>query len=337
MKVVYRHEHVPGLGHEERWTLRKMGRNDPCPCGSGKKYKKCCLNKPGPILPLFQKFLTYEEIDDMGTEDIIERLDSIGIQFDKDVFLQDVEEYYSAEQLSENWFETFNVTAEGREEDFPWLAAWVLWGRLAPAENVPSERIAHLVDRGYRYLSTKDYTKACDMWLEAWEAIKYRCKPGPNDLDFFNRQYRGDFFVSNLCQDLELELRSAGLADRTYFKKRMDYCREFLRLFPGADDLITHNMRRAIAESYASLGDYERCDSEFEGLAEDYPDNPWGYIGWGDIYFLGKKDDHDKAKELYLKALAIAKEKSDIDTVHERLEYIEHPTRPEPPRTCRNR
>ena len=24
----------------------KVGRNDPCPCGSGKKYKFCCLNKP---------------------------------------------------------------------------------------------------------------------------------------------------------------------------------------------------------------------------------------------------------------------------------------------------
>jgi len=23
----------------------KVGRNDPCPCGSGKKYKKCCINK----------------------------------------------------------------------------------------------------------------------------------------------------------------------------------------------------------------------------------------------------------------------------------------------------
>lgn len=22
---------------------KKVGRNDPCPCGSGKKYKKCCL------------------------------------------------------------------------------------------------------------------------------------------------------------------------------------------------------------------------------------------------------------------------------------------------------
>jgi SWIM/SEC-C metal-binding protein len=23
-------------------TARKAGRNDPCPCGSGKKYKQCC-------------------------------------------------------------------------------------------------------------------------------------------------------------------------------------------------------------------------------------------------------------------------------------------------------
>lgn len=23
-------------------TVEKIGRNDPCPCGSGKKYKKCC-------------------------------------------------------------------------------------------------------------------------------------------------------------------------------------------------------------------------------------------------------------------------------------------------------
>ena len=24
---------------------KKIGRNDPCPCGSGKKYKYCCMNK----------------------------------------------------------------------------------------------------------------------------------------------------------------------------------------------------------------------------------------------------------------------------------------------------
>jgi SEC-C motif-containing protein len=26
-------------------TKKEVGRNDPCPCGSGKKYKQCCINK----------------------------------------------------------------------------------------------------------------------------------------------------------------------------------------------------------------------------------------------------------------------------------------------------
>jgi preprotein translocase subunit SecA len=25
----------------------KVGRNDPCPCGSGKKFKQCCMRKSG--------------------------------------------------------------------------------------------------------------------------------------------------------------------------------------------------------------------------------------------------------------------------------------------------
>jgi len=26
-------------------AVKEPGRNDPCPCGSGKKYKKCCMGK----------------------------------------------------------------------------------------------------------------------------------------------------------------------------------------------------------------------------------------------------------------------------------------------------
>ena len=26
-------------------TAKKTGRNDPCPCGSGKKFKQCCSSK----------------------------------------------------------------------------------------------------------------------------------------------------------------------------------------------------------------------------------------------------------------------------------------------------
>jgi hypothetical protein len=33
-----------GSGQAVEAHTPKIGRNDPCPCGSGKKYKKCCLN-----------------------------------------------------------------------------------------------------------------------------------------------------------------------------------------------------------------------------------------------------------------------------------------------------
>jgi SEC-C motif-containing protein len=33
---------LPQTGHTVKYEKPKPGRNDPCPCGSGKKYKKCC-------------------------------------------------------------------------------------------------------------------------------------------------------------------------------------------------------------------------------------------------------------------------------------------------------
>jgi uncharacterized protein YecA (UPF0149 family) len=49
------HEHVHGehCSHDhgpaqKPVVVNKVGRNDPCPCGSGKKHKKCCAAKaPG--------------------------------------------------------------------------------------------------------------------------------------------------------------------------------------------------------------------------------------------------------------------------------------------------
>ncbi len=28
--------------HKIKFNIQKIGRNEPCPCGSGRKYKKCC-------------------------------------------------------------------------------------------------------------------------------------------------------------------------------------------------------------------------------------------------------------------------------------------------------
>ena len=37
---------IEGPGQEQKPQKKeKVPRNAPCPCGSGKKYKRCCLNK----------------------------------------------------------------------------------------------------------------------------------------------------------------------------------------------------------------------------------------------------------------------------------------------------
>jgi SWIM/SEC-C metal-binding protein len=38
------------LAREPARAAPRIGRNDPCPCGSGKKFKKCCVDQP-PQLP----------------------------------------------------------------------------------------------------------------------------------------------------------------------------------------------------------------------------------------------------------------------------------------------
>ena len=43
------HDHAHGHDHDHGHTFvrsdPKVGRNEPCPCGSGKKYKKCCCKE----------------------------------------------------------------------------------------------------------------------------------------------------------------------------------------------------------------------------------------------------------------------------------------------------
>lgn len=70
-----------------------------------------------------------------------------------------------------------------------------------------------------------------------------------------------------------------------YFEKGITYCREFLDYFLDEEELMIHNMRRTIAKSYSSLGNYEQTEFEYKKLAQDYPDNPLGYIGWRNMYF----------------------------------------------------
>jgi tetratricopeptide (TPR) repeat protein len=58
--------------------MSKISRNAPCPCGSGKKYKKCCLplqdGKGQPSIPKKQFIAAYTDLDKLSNSvvDLIE-------------------------------------------------------------------------------------------------------------------------------------------------------------------------------------------------------------------------------------------------------------------------
>jgi hypothetical protein len=63
----------------------KVGRNDPCPCGSGKKYKKCCGNKQEMDFSIPEELLTGTPLDEYLT--LLEGVTLYGqslLQFDQD-------------------------------------------------------------------------------------------------------------------------------------------------------------------------------------------------------------------------------------------------------------
>ena len=63
--------------------MAKIGVNDPCPCGSGKKYKKCCLDKKPR-----EHVVTYSQIHyktDSGKEKVITRIQDKVVPSEADI------------------------------------------------------------------------------------------------------------------------------------------------------------------------------------------------------------------------------------------------------------
>jgi tetratricopeptide (TPR) repeat protein len=264
---------------------------------------------------------SFEEIELFTTEQIISKLKDFGVPFDQRQFLADVEKFYSGEDLAEHWRQVYLITAQGFDEDFIWMAVVVLWDRLAP-HITHSEKLDNMMQDGYDLLEKKGQsnvsTKACLLWLEVWEKLKERFSEDIKSIGNTDRIFNGTQSLFNWCQDLEMELYNAGLEEAHFFEKRIIYCQEFCRFFPESDELIVHNMRRAEAESYFKLGKIEEGDQAFQSLIRDYPDNAWGYIGWGDEYRL---NDAKRAEKIYRMALEINLE--DREDVVDRLRSLE--------------
>ncbi len=86
---------------EQDLTTRKVGRNDPCPCGSGKKFKKCCLSRQEEA----QQGIGHDRLQEMEQQERLRK------KLDKDVMtgfeLLFSQDFARAERLASRLLESF--------------------------------------------------------------------------------------------------------------------------------------------------------------------------------------------------------------------------------------
>ena len=293
---------------------KKIGRNDPCPCGSGKKYKKCCLDKIQKARKRYKqikKHWSKEDVIQMSTEQIIQKLYRFGVEFDQKEFLKDVENFDSAIKISEKWFDNFNVIADGFDQDFIVLAAIVLWERMA-SDKVSFEKIDDLMQKGYFLIYDQNQLhKGCDLWIKVWEYIKTMIPENVTDIKDVNDIIPCTQFISNWVDDFMMQLRNAACnkkdSKKEYYSSLIKFCKEFLEILPESDEIYIFSAKREIAESYFKLGEKTKAEKKFKKLVKEFPDNVFSYISWGDMYYdyghNQNMEDILKAKRLYEKAI----------------------------------
>lgn len=81
----------------------KIGRNDLCPCGSGKKYKKCCLGRDS------RDDLHYRRISKTQQGLITKIQDYFSKQLGRDLFMAGINDFflYDDIELDEDLLEEF--------------------------------------------------------------------------------------------------------------------------------------------------------------------------------------------------------------------------------------
>jgi tetratricopeptide (TPR) repeat protein len=186
------------------------------------------------------------------------------------------------------------------------------------------EGIEETIEKGYSAIAKDDYTNGCDLWLEAWEELKALMEEdGLANIQEIDDKYPWREFISNYVQDLEIELGNAGIADKTYFSKRITYCRELCERC-GNERLMRENTRRAIARSYFELGSHEQSVQEFEAMLQEDPNFGWAYIEWADCYAWDQEEPrYDKAYEILNRALGQSGLRDRKDVLERAVNYSE--------------
>lgn len=317
--------------------MSKTGRNEPCPCGSGKKYKKCCEGRPddrsaasaedkmyrpsNDPLPA-NRFVIQEgplagrwmpiSLEKMSTEEIIGQFKEFGFEIDANKFMEDAKKFIDVESLVECWKKEYKISTYNFEEDFYYLGADELWKRLSP--NDPSvELVQEWIMDGEECRDANETDEALEFWVRAWNGAKnifLRAGKSVEEIiaDHFD-SVDFEFFdwLENFNRFLfERAAVPGGVENIRNFDLFRNEVHEF---FPGWDGIRDVDLKIQQALVNFNMGNLREGDEAFEKLIAEYPGNSDVYYTWGASYhdeeFLGDREpDLCRAEKIYRAALA---------------------------------
>lgn len=310
----------------------KIGRNDLCPCGSGKKYKKCCMDKEEisstNLVTIKNQRWTHDKVKVLDSSIIIIQMVKFGIPLTKEEILEEISSVSIAADLRDKWADKYTLDRRDPLIDFTFFAIQELSSRFLP-EHVLLEQIDDMMQNGYDAEAVNGEEQAVEIWMEVWRKLLTwlgdQKVTSIDDLGDATYRYMSEF-ISNWVQDLELALSNAGSKDEKYLEMNEAFTSEFLTRFPDSDSLIIQNMTLAKGESIFLQGRYTEGENVYQKCAEEHPNNAWIYIRWGDLFnpkSRSVKPDREKSIDLYKKAIQKATDEEERLAVEERLSELE--------------
>lgn len=264
----------------------------------------------------------------LSDAELLTKLHSLGIAFSRDEFRVACMKALSAQELCATLV-TPDVAGRFRgrfDSDWLWFCVVLLWERWFP--DLPSfDQLDSRIQEGYDH-QNQDPVAACERWLEAWADLLALCdRGGFRSLKEFDDSFGGAQCAFNWVQDFEMELGHAAHEAPRFHEVRTRFCEDFLRRFPDTDDLMTENMRRALADSCFGSGDAARGAALYQQWLEADPQWGWGWIGWSDNCspMMGNTPGDPPHAEALLKQGLAVPDVRDRDAIEERLaDFYEH-------------
>lgn len=177
------------------------------------------------------------------------------------------------------------------------------------------DRFQNLLGEGYGRWDDNDPIGACRHWLEAWPLfLRLIDETGAGSIRKFDQKVSPEWLAFNWVQDLEASLWNAGRKDASFFSEGIRFANEYLERFRAEDDLLTENIRRALASFHCRLRETDKVDAFYEDWLSRDPQWGWGWIGWSDCYHFDPGNvDLEKAESLLQRGLSVPDVRDDSD------------------------